>query len=135
MSRRTERNRIIKSFDVYDVPDIYRDLIKLAIESNHWDWFNDMDGCSFVPDYWKTKFYPPCLVHDYHWRTGRGGYWSDRIFLELMEIYSLPKWQRNLRFVMVRVGWFGFYKWKHKMKGNFRKFDTITKIIINKWKN
>jgi hypothetical protein len=56
MSRRTERNRIIKSFDVYDVPDIYRDLIKLAIESNHWDWFNDMDGCSFVPNYWKTKF-------------------------------------------------------------------------------
>lgn len=135
MNRINERQRILNSFDVYDVPDQFKELIEKALNSTDWDWFNDMDGCTFVPNYWKTKFHPACLVHDYYWRTGRGGYWSDRIFLELMRIYSLPKWQRTFRFVAVRVGWLSFYKWKHKRKGNFRKLDTLTKLIINKWRN
>ena len=134
MSREREKQRIIDSFGVYDVPNEYIVLIQRAIDSNEWDWFLDMDGCSFVPNYWPTKFHPACLVHDYYWRTGRGGYWSDRIFLELMEIYSMPKFKRTKRFVGVRVGWFLYFKWKHLINGNIRKLDVITKTIINKWK-
>ena len=134
MNRKRENKRIIDSFGVYDVPDEFIDLIQLAMNSKDWDWFRDSDGCTLAPNYWPTNFHPACLVHDYHWRTGRGGYWSDRIFLELMKIYSIPKWQRLTRFALVRFGWFAFFKWKHLFKGNFRKFDIITKIIINKWK-
>ena len=134
MNRQKEKQRIIDSFIVFDVPLIYQELILFTIESKDWDWFEDMDGCSCVADYWPTKYNPACLVHDYYWRTGRGGYWSDKIFLELMKIYAMPKRKRLFRFSMVRFGWFGFFKWKHIINGNIRKLDDITKTIINKWR-
>jgi hypothetical protein len=134
VNKNREEKRILDSFGVYDVPDDYKILIQNAINSEEWDWFKDCDGCSLTWNYWPTKFSPPCLVHDYHWRTGRGGYWSDKIFLELMKIYSIPRWQRTFRFSLVRVGWFLYFKRKHKKNDNIRKLDTQTKTIINKWK-
>ncbi len=130
-----ERQRIIDSFDVYDVPLYFRELTIQALNSTDWDWFNEMDGCSCAPNYWPTRFNPPCLVHDYLWRTGRGGIISDKIFLKHMKIYSMPKFQRVFRFVAVRVGWLLFYKWKHKFNKNIRILEKTTVNILKEWKN
>lgn len=32
-------------------------------------------GCTCVSEmYWPTKYFPPCLRHDFDWQTGNGGW-------------------------------------------------------------
>jgi hypothetical protein len=39
LDRKTERKRIIASFDVLNVPPDLRSLVVEALDSNAWDWF------------------------------------------------------------------------------------------------
>ena len=75
LDRATEYRRIIESFDVLSVPADIQTLIREALDSDKWDWFEDCDGCTGVSDvYWPTIYFPPCLRHDFDWGTGNGGW-------------------------------------------------------------
>lgn len=122
INKETEKQRILDSFKVYGPPPVFKALIMEALESKEWDWFTDMDGCTGVADYWPTRFHPACLVHDFHWRIGRGGEVSDLIFKDLMEIYSMAKSKATLRFLGVRMAWIFVYKWKHFFDRNIKGY-------------
>ena len=66
LDRATEYHRIIESFEVLSVPRDIQILVREALDSKHWDWFTDCDGCTCVSEmYWPTIYFPPCLRHDY----------------------------------------------------------------------
>ena len=50
LDRERERNRVIESFDVFSVPEDIQALIREALDSAHWDWFRDCDGCTGVSE-------------------------------------------------------------------------------------
>ncbi|MEI8352114.1 MAG: hypothetical protein WCG36_07365, partial [bacterium] len=61
LDRATEYHRIIESFDVLNVPRDIQALVREALDSKSWDWFQNCDGCTCVSEmYWPTKYFPPC---------------------------------------------------------------------------
>jgi hypothetical protein len=81
LDRETERRRIMESFEVLNIPADVQALVVEALDSDKWDWFRDCDGCTCVSEmYWPTKFFPPCLRHDFDWQTGQGGWAANARF-------------------------------------------------------
>lgn len=93
-----------------------------------WDWFRDSDGCTFVDEFfWPTRFFPPCIVHDYWCERARRSATrkegdiirreGDWIFFRLNKIYGLPFLFARLsksvcgRFVGVRCQWWFRTRW------------------------
>lgn len=113
---------------------LQKELIFEAIKSNEWALKTDYDGCTGVSDLNHLGFPFDCLVHDFHWITGRGGALSDKIFYDLMIARGVPKWRARKRYLGVRLGWFGFYKWKHLTKGNKRENTFFMEKFKNKKK-
>ena len=114
---------VAKSFDNFDVPYPYQlaimEVFQLGLDG-HWNIY-EMDGCTFVSNLWPNKFTPVCTPHDGWWKMGMGGYISDRLMNEFNKCYELPKRKVKFRFIGVRVGWWGFFKWKHLFRGNVNK--------------
>ena len=51
---------LIKADVKYYILDSYQDEV--------WDW-KTSDGCTCVTEvYWPTKYFPPCVAHDRHWK-------------------------------------------------------------------
>ena len=130
LTRSMERNRILESFSIFSLPVCFQNLIIELLNSNEWDWFKDVDGCTAVADYWPSKYNPACTVHDGLWITGRGGIESDKIFRQLMLFYGMPKGHAQRRYIGVRVAWIFVYKWKHKSKGNKRPLTATMRDCI-----
>ena len=113
LDRATERRRIEDSFDVFNVPGDIQALIVEALDSDKWDWFRDCDGCTAVSEvYWPTIYFPPCLRHDFDWRTGRGGWEANRRFYRIQRAYGVGRFRAGTRFVGVTLSWFGWFKWR-----------------------
>jgi len=113
LDRQTEYNRIIESFDVLNVPaDIQAD-IREALESQVWDWFTQCDGCTCVSEvYWPTKYFPPCLRHDFDWNTGHGGMEANQRFYRIQRAYGMDPVRAGIRFMGVTLSWFAWFKWR-----------------------
>jgi hypothetical protein len=112
LDRKVERNRIIESFDVLSIPKDVQALIREALDSRDWDWFEDCDGCTAVSEmYWPTKYFPPCLRHDFDWATGRGGWDANVRFYRIQRAYRMSALQSGIRFIGVTVSWFAWCKW------------------------
>ncbi len=106
-TRESERIRIQKSFVVYSLDDQQRRWILEALDSDQWDWFKDCDGCTGVSElHWPTKYFPPCLRHDFDWATGNGGMEGSKIFYNLQRAYGVPRWRSALRTSAVTVVWY-----------------------------
>lgn len=87
-------------------------LVLEAIESDEWDWFEDCDGCTCVSElHWPTKYFPPCLRHDYDWISGKGDWAASRRFYELQRAYGVPVWRASLRSSAVTVAWYTWGRW------------------------
>jgi hypothetical protein len=111
----SEYRRILKSFEVFSVPAAMQDLILEAIQSKEWDWFKDCDGCTSVSElHWPTKYFPPCLRHDFDWIRGKGDWAASRRFYELQRAYGVPVWRSALRAGAVTVVWYGWARWRQK---------------------
>lgn len=105
--RRTEYGRILESFNVFDIPGDLQILVVEALKSDRWDWFEDCDGCTGVSEvYWPTKYFPPCLRHDFDCHIGQGGWEASRIFYRLQRAYGIPVWRSFLRAAAVTVAWY-----------------------------
>jgi hypothetical protein len=106
-TRESERARIEKSFDVFGLGARQRGLILEALDSGAWDWYRDCDGCTSVSElYWPTKYFPPCLRHDFDCATGNGGLTGSRIFYDLQRAYGVPRWRSGLRVAGVTAAWY-----------------------------
>ncbi len=113
LNRMTEYHRIIESFDVLSVPVGIRMLVREALDSTQWDWFADCDGCTGVSEvYWPTKYFPPCLRHDFDWQTGHGGWDANVRFYRIQRAYRMSALQAGTRFLGVTVSWFTWFKWR-----------------------
>ena len=112
-TRQSERARIEKSFGVFDLTDDQRALILEALDSDEWDWFEDSDGCTAVSElHWPTKYFPPCVRHDYDWITGHGDISASVDFYYLQRAYGVPRWRSSLRAGAVTVVWYVWARWK-----------------------
>jgi hypothetical protein len=113
LDRRVEYHRIIESFDVFSVPADIQTLVREALDSGQWDWFTDCDGCTGVSEmYWPTKYFPPCLRHDFDWQTGHGGWQSNVRFYRIQRAYGVSAVRAGVRAAGVTVAWFGWAKWR-----------------------
>jgi len=110
--REEEIERIKNSFEVYEIPLYLQDLVIAAIEDIKWD-FMDSDGCTAVPNWWPSKYSPPCLFHDYARRVlpHERQKWADQMFRRLMLAYSFTKFKANLRFIGVRIIYITIGQW------------------------
>ena len=116
LDRRVEYHRIIESFDVFSVPADIQALVREALDSDQWDWFTDCDGCTGVSEmYWPTKYFPPCLRHDFDWQTGHGGWEANVRFYRIQRAYRMSVLQAGTRFLGVTVSWFAWFKWAKRM--------------------
>ena len=114
VTRESERTRIEKSFDVFGLDARQRGLILEALDSDAWDWFEDCDGCTAVSElHWPTKYFPPCLRHDYDWATGNGDLTASKIFYDLQRAYGVPGWRAGLRAGVVTAVWYAWRRWSH----------------------
>ncbi|MEI6787713.1 MAG: hypothetical protein WCL49_04455 [bacterium] len=112
LDRATEYHRIIESFDVLNVPRDIQVLVREALDSKSWDWFTKCDGCTCVSEmYWPTKYFPPCLRHDFDWQTGHGGWEANARFYRIQRAYRMSALQAGTRFVGVTAAWFTWFKW------------------------
>ena len=111
-NRQSERARIVKSFDVFSLSGAHRVLILEAMNSDKWDWFEDCDGCTGVSEvHWPTKYFPPCLRHDFDCATGNNGLTASVLFYRLQRAYGMSVWRSGLRAAAVTVVWFGWARW------------------------
>ena len=109
----SEYRRIMKSFDVFNVPAELQRLVLEAVNSKEWDWFKDCDGCTGVSElHWPTKYFPPCLRHDFDWMRGKGDFAASRLFYVLQRAYGVPVWRAALRAGAVTVNWYCRERWR-----------------------
>ena len=115
--RHSERRRIEKSFTVFSLSPEHRALILEALDSERWDWWEDCDGCTGVSElYWPTKYFPPCLRHDFDWIMGNGGVAGSKIFYDLQRAYGMTRFRSGLRSGAVTVYWYAWAKWAQRKK-------------------
>lgn len=115
--RQIERDRILASFETFSVPEDARREILEALDSTEWDWFRDCDGCTCVTEvYWPTKYFPPCMRHDFDWYTGRPVWPANLRFYRLQRVYRMTRVRAGIRFVGVTVGWYAWFKWRHMLR-------------------
>jgi hypothetical protein len=127
------RNEIRTYVKLCKMPYIYEMLIEEAITSTEWDFTDpdDYDGCTGVSELHFSRFPPDCLTHDFHWKTGRGGMISDKIFKDIMKLMGRPCRIIKKRFYVVRIAWMIFYKWKHKWNGNVKELTLAMKLYAD----
>ena len=96
--------RIKQSFDFYDLAEDDRQTMLEALHSDRWDWFRDCDGCSCVSEPgWPSKYFPPCVLHDYRWHTGEALMKSNREFRRFNRLYRMEGWRSSVRWFGVTV--------------------------------
>jgi hypothetical protein len=112
-----ERMRIEKSFLVFDLTPEQQECILEAMDSAEWEWFKDCDGCTAVSElHWPTKYFPPCVRHDYDWMRGRGDWEASKRFYQLQRAYGAPVWRSGLRALAVTLVWYGGARWRFERK-------------------
>ena len=112
LSRKTEYERIVKSFDVFGIEEPIQAEIREALDSDLWDWFRDCDGCTAVSEvYWPTIYFPPCLRHDFDFQTGDGGLEASRRFYRIQRAYRVGRLRAGLRARAVTLVWYGWVRW------------------------
>lgn len=108
LDRQSEYARILASFEVLSVPADARAEILEALHAPNWDWFTQCDGCTAVSEvYWPTRYFPPCLRHDYDWAVGNPIPAANLRFYRLQRIYGMSRFRASLRFagVTLAYGW------------------------------
>jgi hypothetical protein len=112
-ARQAEYARIVQSFAVFSVPADIRTEILEALHSSAWDWYRDCDGCTCVSEiYWPTKYFPPCLRHDFDCATGHNGTAASRRFYRIQRAYGVNRVQAGARAMGVTVAWYAWLKWR-----------------------
>jgi len=112
--------RIKSSFEFFSVPDrAEQEILQCLHDDISWDWHRDCDGCTCVSEPgWPSKYYPPCIRHDYDWQTGNGGWVSNARFMRLNKVYRMEGWRARARWTGVTIAWYGWVKWWNLVVGS-----------------
>lgn len=111
-----EHDRIIRSFDVFDVPEWYRTKIRMALASPRWDWYSDCDGCTGVREPWASRYFPPCLGHDFDCLTATTDeemMYANREFEQGLLIYKFRPAVARVWRIAVDLAWWGWYRYRN----------------------
>jgi hypothetical protein len=112
LDRKMERDRIIDSFAVLNVPEDVQGLIMEALDSDRWDWFKDCDGCTGVSEmYWPTIYFPPCVRHDFDCATGNNGWEASLRFYRVQRAYGVDRVRAGARAFGVTVAFYAWLQW------------------------
>lgn len=112
-ARWAEYRRIVESLDVFSVPPVIQAEILEALHSSAWDWYADCDGCTCVTEiYWPTKYFPPCVRHDFDCATGHNGIGASRRFYRIMRAYGIDRVRASVRALGVTAAWYTWLKWR-----------------------
>jgi len=113
LDRQREYDRIIRSFEVFSVPEDIRAEIREALDSDKWDWFRDCDGCTCVSEiYWPTRYFPPCVRHDFDCQTGDNRWAANVRFYRIQRAYGVGRLRSAIRFAGVTLAWYGWMRWR-----------------------
>jgi len=107
-------------------PDYIQPLIDLSFEDS-WDPINDFDGCTVVQDFNHPDL--SCYIHDWLWRTGKGGRFSNKLFYKLMRWEGVSKRQARRRYIAVSIMWKIWYKFKKRKKSEITLRNVINLCI------
>jgi hypothetical protein len=66
--------------------------------------------------YWPTKYFPPCLRHDFDWFVGRPVWQANARFYRISRIYRMTRARAAVRFLGVTVSWYAWFKWRNKFR-------------------
>ena len=118
-------------------PDDVRAWVIRAYNAKDWDWITS-DGCSGPGPTdrvdpldalasncgWLTRYYPPCVAHDYECyvahRMWRQGFWrlsyrtrweADKMFYRVSRAYGMSRFRAGFRWLMVRIGAKAVSRW------------------------
>jgi hypothetical protein len=107
-----EYARIRRSLRFFDLPANAAQEILECLHSTEWNWYEDCDGCTGVSEPgWPSKYFPPCVRHDYDCQTGRGGWQANARFDRLNRAYRMDGWRCRARWVGVAVWWYTWGRW------------------------
>ena len=108
-----------------NAPAWVSEILDEAVTSELWNWKEEYDGCTAVQDPFHP--YPPCFIHDFMFRTGRGGKDSAKIFKHTQIIFGAKKINATMRAFATSVAWVVYYKWAYRRKGCVR---PLTKGMV-----
>lgn len=81
--------RIVKSFEVLEISADKQKLMLEALHSRKWDWYQS-DGCTCVSEVgWPSKYFPPCVRHDYRCAIGEYGIQTQIEFYQMNKAYRM----------------------------------------------
>jgi len=111
--REIEYGRIMDSFFDLKIPKRIQNEIMEALTDPAWDWFTMSDGCTCVSEFgWPTKYFPPCVAHDYYCQTKRGGFANNARFYRHNRAYKMSRARAILRTVGTDLGWIFWFRWQ-----------------------
>ncbi len=107
---------IVLQFMNSDCPPYVGEYVNLAFEDS-WDPVNEFDGCTVVQDFNHPDL--SCFIHDWLWRTGKGGDFSNKLFYKIMRWEGVSKSLAKRRYMAVKIMWNIWYKYKKRKKNEF----------------
>lgn len=121
-----ERDRLILSFMVYNIPQCIQDDILEA-----YDFYqlnpNLFDGTTGAKENWVSIYEPPSMRHDLDYQTYGGTYkgrlYADLKFLDYKTRYETSAIWRNTQYYVVRLGGF-LFQFTNWVKGNTKEVPT-----------
>lgn len=115
-----ERDRLILSFPIFNVPSAFQNDILEAYD-HYQDNPDKFDGSTGTNEQWATLYEPAPMRHDRDYQlyggTYQGRLYADLKFLKIKNLYKTSIIWRNIQYFAVR--WGGFYfQFKNWVKGN-----------------
>lgn len=122
------RTLVELQFKYSDAPAYVEMLIDLAFEDD-WNPVKDFDGCTMVQDFNHPDL--SCFIHDWLWRTDKGGEFSNKLFYKLMRWENIKKSQAKRRYIAVSLAWKLWYKFKKRKKSRYSLSYVKNEIKTN----
>ena len=111
---------VVLQFMSSNAPPYIGEYINLSFKDS-WDPITEFDGCTVVQDFNHPDL--SCYIHDWLWRTGKGGDFSNKLFYKIMLWEGVPKAQAKRRFIAVKIMWNIWYQYKKRKKALYTIAD------------
>ena len=102
---------VVLQFTHCNCPPHIGRLIDLAFQDT-WDPVKEFDGCTVVQDFNHPDL--SCFIHDWLWRTNKGGEYSNKLFYKIMLWEGAPKNKARRRYIAVKIMWSIWYRFKKR---------------------
>ena len=119
---------VVLQFMESECPPYIGEYINLSFKDS-WDPINDFDGCTAVQDFNHPDL--SCFIHDWLWRTGKGGKFSNKLFYKIMRWEGMEESVARRRYIAVSIMWNIWYRFKKRKPSIYTLNDV--KYAISKF--